>query len=110
MRLTWLLEKTKQSHKSPDTYEIITELIKAGGRIIRSETHKLINFIWNKEELPEQWKESIIVPIYMKGDKTYCSNIKTYNFFSHIHCSIRCPFVKFNPIRRGNYNYWRSSW
>jgi len=28
----------------------------------------LINFIWNKEELPEQWKESIIVPIYKKGD------------------------------------------
>jgi hypothetical protein len=26
------------------------------------------------EELPEQWKESIIVPIYKKGDKTDCSN------------------------------------
>jgi hypothetical protein len=25
--------------------------------------HKLINSIWNKEELPNQWKESIIVPI-----------------------------------------------
>jgi hypothetical protein len=30
--------------------------------------------IWNKEELPEEWKESIIVPIYKKGDKTDCSN------------------------------------
>jgi hypothetical protein len=26
--------------------------------------------IWNKEELPDQWKECIIVPIYKKGDKT----------------------------------------
>jgi hypothetical protein len=24
----------------------------------------VINSIWNIEELPEQWKESIIVPVY----------------------------------------------
>jgi len=30
--------------------------------------------IWNKNGLPEEWKESIIVPIYKKGDKTDCSN------------------------------------
>ena len=29
------------------------------------------------EELPEEWKESIIVPIYMKGDNTDCSNYIT---------------------------------
>ena len=29
--------------------------------------HKLINSVWNKEELPE---ESIIATIYKKGDKT----------------------------------------
>jgi hypothetical protein len=32
--------------------------------------HKLINPIWIKEELPDQWKESIIVPIHKTGDKT----------------------------------------
>jgi hypothetical protein len=46
-------------------------LIQAGGTTIRSEIHKRIVSIWNKDELPEQWKESIIVPIYKKGDKTY---------------------------------------
>jgi hypothetical protein len=30
--------------------------------------------IWNKEELPHQLKESIVVPIHKKGDKTECSN------------------------------------
>jgi len=49
-------------------------MIKAGGRKIRSDSQKLINSIWNKEELPEEWKESMIVPIYNKGDKTDCSN------------------------------------
>jgi len=57
-------------HKSPGTDQIQAELIKAGGRTICSEIHKLINSIWNKEDLPEDWKESIIVPVYEKSDKT----------------------------------------
>jgi len=54
--------------------QIPAELIKAEGRTISSEIHKLINSIWNKEELPEKWKESIIVPTYKKGDKRDCNN------------------------------------
>ena len=30
--------------------------------------------MWNKEKLPEEWKESVIVLIYEKGDKTDCSD------------------------------------
>jgi len=36
---------------------------------IFSKIRILINSIWNKEELPEEWKESIIAPIYKKGNK-----------------------------------------
>jgi hypothetical protein len=56
--------------------QIPAELIKAGGSTIYCEIHKLINSIWNKEELPERWKESIIVPVYKKGDKTDRSNYR----------------------------------
>ena len=56
------IEKLK-THTSPGIYPIRAEMIKVGGTTINSEIHKLINSIWNKEELPEQWKESIIVPI-----------------------------------------------
>jgi hypothetical protein len=45
-----------------------------GSRIIRSEIHTLINSVWSKEELPEQWKEPLIVPIYKKGNKIDFSN------------------------------------
>jgi hypothetical protein len=69
------------------------EKVKAGGRIIRSEIHELLISIWNKEELPEEWKELAIVPIYKKGDKTDCSNYRgisllstTYNNLSNIIC------------------------
>jgi hypothetical protein len=50
-------------YKSPGSDQIPAELIQAGGEILLSEIHKLINSVWNKEELPNQWKESIVVPI-----------------------------------------------
>jgi hypothetical protein len=65
-----------------------------------SEIHKLINCIWSKEELPEQWKESIIVPIYKKGDKMDCSNYQgisllstSYKILSNILLSRLTPYV-----------------
>jgi hypothetical protein len=45
-------------------------VIQAGGNTLHPETRKTINFIWNKEQLPQLWKESITVPIYKKDDKT----------------------------------------
>ena len=63
-----LVIKKLKSHKSSGTDKIPAELIKAGGRTITYEIHKLIIPIWNKEEMPAEWKESITVPIYKKGD------------------------------------------
>jgi hypothetical protein len=60
---------TLKRYKSPGSDQILAEQIQAGGETMRSEIHELINSIWNKEELPDQWKESNIVPIYKKGDK-----------------------------------------
>jgi hypothetical protein len=42
--------------------------------------HKLVNSDWNMEELLEQWKNSISVPIYNKGDKTLVI-IKAYHCY-----------------------------
>jgi hypothetical protein len=82
-------EKFKR-YKSQGIDQIPAELIKAGGSKICSEIHKLIISTWNKEELPDQWKESIVVPVY-KGDKTDCSNYRgisllstTYKILSNI--------------------------
>jgi len=66
------IEKIK-SHKSPGIDRRPAEPFKAGCRTIHSEIHKRITTVCNKEELPEECKESIIVPIYKKGDKTNCS-------------------------------------
>jgi hypothetical protein len=41
-----------------------------------SAIHKLVNSIWNKEELPDQWKKSIITSVHKDGDKTGCNNYR----------------------------------
>jgi hypothetical protein len=57
-------------YKLPGSDPIAEEMIQAGGETLWSDIHKLINYIWNKKELPDQWMESVIVPIYTKGHKT----------------------------------------
>jgi hypothetical protein len=59
-----------KKYKSPGCDLIAAELIQAEGEILRSEIHKLIKSISKKEDLLNHWKESIIVPIYKKGDQT----------------------------------------
>jgi len=88
-----------KNHKSPGTDQIPAELIKEGGRTICCAIHKVIS-IWNKEELPEEWKESIIVPIYKKGDKTDCNNYgisllpTTYKILSNVLLSRLIPYAE----------------
>ena len=55
----------------------------------------------NSEELPEEWKESVIVPIHKKGDKTECNNYRgisllstTYKILSNILLSRLIPYAE----------------
>jgi hypothetical protein len=69
-------------------------------KTICSKIRTLTNSVWNKEELPADWKESIIVPFYKKGDKTVCSNYRgvsllstTYKILSNILLSRLTPYA-----------------
>jgi hypothetical protein len=71
-----------KKYKSPGSDQIPAELIQARGEILLSAIHKLINSVWNKEELPDLWKESIVVPIHKKGDETDCNNYRGISLLS----------------------------
>jgi hypothetical protein len=45
-----------KKYKSPGDDQIPAELIQSGGKILLFAIHKLINSVWNKEELSDQWK------------------------------------------------------
>jgi hypothetical protein len=82
--------KKLKSHKPSDINQKQAELIQAGGRAIISEIHTLIDSIWNKEELPEEWKESIIVLyLFIRAIKHTVMILKAYHF-----CQLH---IKFYP-------------
>jgi hypothetical protein len=51
--------------KSPSNYQIPAEPIQAGGKMLLSAMLNMINSIWNKEEMQDQWKEEGVY---------YCTN------------------------------------
>jgi hypothetical protein len=69
-------------YKSPGVDQIPAELIQTGWETLHSEIHKLIKLIWNNEEVPHQWKKSVLVPVHKTGDKTDCSNYRGISLLS----------------------------
>jgi hypothetical protein len=83
-----------KSYKSLGTYQIPAELIKAGGEILHCEIHRLICSIWNKEKLPQQWKESIIVPIHERVIRLIVIIIEespSYQLLTTFYPTLFCP-------------------
>ncbi|KAJ4442050.1 hypothetical protein ANN_11916 [Periplaneta americana] len=92
--------ENQKKYKSPGIDQIPAELIQEGGSALYSEIYKLVLAIWEKEIVPEQWKESIIVPIFKKGDKTNCGNFRgisllltSYKILSNILLRRLTPYV-----------------
>ena len=58
--------KTK---KAAGTDGIHPELIKYRGSKLLNRIYEQVRQIWEEERIPEEWKETIIAPIYKKGDR-----------------------------------------
>jgi endonuclease/exonuclease/phosphatase family metal-dependent hydrolase/ribosomal protein S28E/S33 len=81
----------QKNNKAPGVDNIPAELLKWGGECVAKIIHALISSIWTKEILPNDWRKSIICPVYKKGDKLRCENYRgisllctSYKVFSKI--------------------------
>ena len=61
--------------KAPGADQIPSKLIQKDGSKINEEVHKLF---WNKEELPQELKEPIIISIHKKSNLTY-NNLRNFS-------------------------------
>ena len=63
------------SGKAPGANSIPAEIFKCGGQAFCQRLLKLFQFCWEKGELPQQFKDCLIVSIYkQKGDQHECGN------------------------------------
>ncbi|KYN12367.1 hypothetical protein ALC57_15482 [Trachymyrmex cornetzi] len=55
---------------------ILTEAWKYAGKRLWKKLVSLMKMVWRKGKIPEDWKKSIIVPIYKRGDKEKATNYR----------------------------------
>lgn len=67
--------------------QIAAEMLKVDIDVTAKRLHPLFNLIWEKEEIPDRWKESIIVKIPKKGDPSVCDNYRGISLMS-IPCKV----------------------
>ena len=71
------------NRKSAECDGIPIERLKDGGEEAVKGMTGLCNCIWKRKEWPTDWKKSVYVPIYKKGDKKECGKYRTIALISH---------------------------
>ena len=52
--------------KAPGVCGINVEMLKAGGSVIAEWLHAIVNLMWTKGVVSDDWRKAIIVPIHKK--------------------------------------------
>lgn len=99
---------------------IAPEMIKWLGRKGKEWILNMFREAWNKQEIPKDWEENLIVPIYKKGEQTHCENYRAiclaqtiYKLYTRIlenrlrrcvECKLEEEQAAFRPKRQTNDN------
>ena len=76
--------KRMKNGKAVGPDDIPVEVWKCLGEIARSSFTKLYNRTMESERMPEEWRDSILIPIFKnKGDVQSCSNYRGIKLISH---------------------------
>lgn len=78
----WAISSLKRD-KAPGVDMVTAEEIMAAGEDGVDIMFALCNKIWAEERIPEEWKQSIIVPIFKKKDKLVCDNYRGISLLCH---------------------------
>lgn len=74
--------KALKSNKAPGKDEITAEILKKGGNVVTEKLWDIMLKIWEKEEIPAEWQEAVVVPIHKKGEKEECGNYRGISLLS----------------------------
>ena len=71
--IKWSLKNLK-NNKATGTDNIAAEVLKVDMDTTAGELEKLFKVVWDSEEVPDEWKQGLIVKLPKKGDLTVCGN------------------------------------
>ena len=60
--------KELKNNKSPGENGLAAEVYKYGGEQLQTQIYTLVKEVWDLEQMPGRWRESVICPIHKKGD------------------------------------------
>ena len=76
-----ILQSSKRKAPGPDGIAI--ELLKFGGDMSLSKLSEICSEVWESGVWPEEWTQSIFIPLHKKGDVLECNNYRTIALVSH---------------------------
>lgn len=71
------------SRKATGPDDVPVELFQKGGETTVERMHRICMAIWENGEWPDEWTQSIFIPLPKKGDKKQCTNYRTIALVSH---------------------------
>jgi hypothetical protein len=77
--------EAQNTYNSAGSDNIPAELIKQGGKELKTRIHKLLTKIWDEETLPTDWTEGIMCPMYKKGNRMICSNYRPISLLNVVY-------------------------
>lgn len=69
--------------KAPGPDAVTAELLRFGGEMTLTRLHEICAEVWDTGDWPEEWTQSIFIPLPKKGDLLQCSNYRTIALVSH---------------------------
>ena len=69
---------------------VLNEMLKFGGYWMRASLCHMFNIAFERQQIPSDWRNGLIVPLYKDGDKEMASNYRGITLLSngesvHIH-------------------------
>ena len=74
--------KKLNSGKAPDMNGFTAEILKSGGANMHSMLHHLMTHFWEKESVPQEWVDALLVSLFKSGGHDVCGNFRGISLLS----------------------------